>query len=76
MTELNEVIEEGGLHSTGKCNQSYGEDAGFIATKGTRAQGEEKRSWNPEMAGGRSGGFILSGLELFKVVESFVEVAR
>jgi len=37
MTELNEVIEEGGLHSTGKCNQSYGEDAGFIATKGTRA---------------------------------------
>jgi len=26
------------------------------------------------MAGGRSGGFILSGLELFKVVESFVEV--
>jgi hypothetical protein len=33
MTALNEVIEEGGLHSTGKCNKSYGEDAGFIATK-------------------------------------------
>ena len=33
MTELNEVIEEGGLHSTGKC-KSYGEDAaGFIATR-------------------------------------------
>ena len=41
MTELNEVIEEGGLHSTGKC-KSYGEDAGFIATKGTRAGKGEK----------------------------------
>jgi hypothetical protein len=39
-----------------------------------RDQGREKGEVGIEMAGGRSGGFILSGLELFKVVESFVEV--
>ena len=68
MTELNEVIEEGGLHSTGKC-KSYGEDGGFIATKETRPG----RSWNYSRILGEGGG---SGVVVSFYLDRLVQGCR
>mgnify|MGYP006099943711 CR=1 FL=1 len=70
MTELNEVIEEGGLHSTGKC-KSYGEDGGFIARKRPQ-QGEVEL----ESRGVRSGGFILWRLAFLSRLSNHFHLSR